>query len=325
MIKPPALEPGDTIGIIAPAGPVNPEALNRGIAELHRIGYKTVLADSVLSQRGYFAGEHVHRAEAFLSMLANPDVKAILAARGGYGANYVVEYLSRPPVLRRLKRLRPRIIMGYSDVSSLLLFLQQKLRWVTFQGPMIAKDFAAGETGYDRELLEQVLARRSSEIHVRSNAITLRQGFAEGRLYGGCLSLLVATLGTAEEIDTRGTILLLEDIAEKPYRIDRMLFQLRRAGKLRGVRAVVFGEMLGCAEGSTPAEELRPVIAEALSGVKAPIVFGLRFGHTTGGCLTLPIGVRARLAARKNVKLTLLESAVGPPSLPRRHSARDAR
>ena len=330
LIKSPALQVGNTIGIIAPAGPVKPDLLDKGVQELRRIGYRVVLRDGVLSRRGYFAGEHTRRAESLLGYLDDPEIKAIFCARGGYGSNYVVESLSSPAVFRRLKRLPPRIVMGYSDNSSLLLFLQQRLGWVTFQGPMITKDFAEGETAYNRAVFEQVLSSSTSGTTIHSDAFSLRGGVAKGKLLGGCLSLLVATLGTPEEIDTRGAILLLEDIDEKPYRIDRMLFQLRRAGKLRGVKAVIFGEMVGCRQTLSPADELREVIQDALHGLDVPVVFGMRFGHTGGGCLTLPLGVRAQLSARGDqVSLTLLESAVAPassllmgPGKPRRHTKR---
>jgi len=183
---------------------------------------------------------------------------------------------------------------------------------VTFQGPMIS-GFADGESRYNRAVMERVLSNSASGTTIDSDATVLRAGTAQGRLTGGCLSLVVATLGTRDEIDTRGAILLLEDIDEKPYRVDRMLFHLKRAGKFRGVKAVAFGEMVGCAK-SSPAEELRGVIEDALAGLDIPLVFGLRFGHTTGGCLTLPLGVEARLEARETVRLKLLEPAVSAPS-----------
>ena len=308
--KPPALRKGDTIGVIAPSSPVQEELLAKGAQELERIGYRVVFGEGVLARRGLFAGEHRERAEALLALLEAPGVKAVFCARGGYGSNYVVEYLASPAVFRRLQRLPPRIVMGYSDATSLLLFLYQRLGWVTFQGPMLAKDFAEGEAGYDRAVLERVLSNSASGITLESGAVTLRPGIAEGRLVGGCLTLLTATLGTREEMDTRGAILLLEDIGEKPYRIDRMLFQLRRAGKFREVKGVVFGEMVGFGQASRSAGALRDVILEATEGLDIPVAFGLRFGHTTGKSLTLPLGVRARITTGEKVKLALLEPAV---------------
>ncbi len=321
--KPPALQKGDTIGVLAPASPVRREMLERGTRELERIGYRVAFGKGVLERRGFFAGGHKQRAESFLALLENPRVKAVFCARGGYGSNYVAEVLSSRPLLRRLQRQAPKIVMGYSDLTSLLLFLNQRLGWVTFQGPMVAIDFAAGKSAYDRAVLEQVLSGAHSGYSLELDARSLRPGVAVGRLLGGCLPMLTATLGTPQEIDTRGTILLIEDIDEKPFRVDRMLFQLRQAGKFRHVRGIVFGQMPGCGpwtgraatarERSKTNGALRDVIAEALRGLPVPIVFGLRFGHTTGKCLTLPMGTRARLSAGKKVRLTLLEPAVAPP------------
>ncbi len=311
--KPPALQKGDTVGILAPASPVRREMLERGTRELERIGYRVAFGKGILDRRGFFAGQHRQRAEGFLALLENPRVKAVFCARGGYGSNYVVEFLSSRPVLRRLQRHAPKIVMGYSDVTSLLLLLTQKLGWVTFQGPMAAIDMAAGKSAYDQAVLEQVLSGTRSGTVLKSDARSLRLGVAEGRLLGGCLPMLTATLGTPQEIDTRGTILLIEDIDEKPFRVDRMLFQLRQAGKFRHLRGIVFGQMPGCGPAARGRAELRGVILEALRGLQVPIVFGLRFGHTTGKCLTLPLGTRVRLSAGKTVSLTLLEPAVAPP------------
>jgi muramoyltetrapeptide carboxypeptidase len=207
----------------------------------------------------------------------------------------------------------PKIVMGYSDASTLLLFLNQTLGWVSFQGPMLTKDFSAGETGYNRFVMEQVLGNYTRAPAIDTDAQTLRPGAAEGRLMGGCLSLMNATLGTPLEMDTKGSILLLEDVDEKPFRIDRMLFQLRRAGKFRDVKGAIIGEMPGCGLGSDPAESLHEIILDAFADLDIPIVFGVRFGHNTGKCLTLPLGVRARLEAGDRVKLSLLEPAVRPP------------
>jgi muramoyltetrapeptide carboxypeptidase len=321
--KPPALRPGDTIGVIAPSSPVKSEVLAKGIEELRSIGYNVVIAEGVLSKERFFAGEHAARASAFLESLEKPEIRAVFCTRGGYGSNYVVEILSSPVVIRRLQRIPPRIVMGLSDVTTLLLFLRQKLGWVTFQGPMIS-GFADGETRYNRAVMERVLSNSASGTTIDSDATVLRAGTAQGRLTGGCLSLVVATLGTRDEIDTRGAILLLEDIDEKPYRVDRMLFHLKRAGKFRGVKAVAFGEMVGCAK-SSPAEELRGVIVDSLAGLGVPLVFGLRFGHTTGGCLTLPLGVEARLEARETVRLKLLEPAVSASPKAGKHAPQTRR
>src|SRR5262249_21265387 len=161
-----------------------------------------------------------------------------------------------------LKRMPPKIVMGYSDVTTLHLFLTQKIGWVTFQGPMLSKDFADGQTAYDKSVLVRVLSPTASSCRIETDAVTLRRGTVEGVLLGGCLSLLVTSLGTPEEIDTRDAILLIEDIDEKPYRVDRMLFHLRRAGKFKELKGVVFGEMVGCGLNRSPFEDLRDLIQE---------------------------------------------------------------
>ena len=312
--KPTALKRGDAIAIVAPSSPVEPARLREGIRELEAIGYRVICDQQVLARQGFYAGEHSARTDAFLKYLEDPSIRAILCARGGYGSNYIVEQFSSRALVNRLRRLPPKIVMGYSDITTLLLFLNQTLGWVSFQGPMLTKDFSAGETGYNRSVLEQLLGNFSRGLSIANDAQTWRPGVAEGRLTGGCLSIVTASLGTPSEIDTKGAILLLEDVDEKPFRLDRMLFHLRRAGKLRGIKAVIFGEMPGCGLAASPAEALHEVILDAFAGQDIPIAFGLRFGHNTGHCLTLPLGVRARLDAGDQVKLTLLEPAVRPPN-----------
>lgn len=310
--KPIALKRGDAIGLVAPASPVDRRRLDEGIRELEAIGYRVVCHPQTLARLEFYAGTHEDRLHAFLGYLEDPAIRAVFCARGGYGSNYLVEQLSQRATLKRLQRLAPKIVVGYSDITMLLQFLHQSLGWVAFQGPMLTKDLAAGETGYNRGVMEKMLSDVVRGATLESDAVTLQPGAATGTLAGGCLSLLVATLGTPQEIDTRGTILLLEDVDEKPYRIDRMLFQLRRAGKFKEVKAVIFGEMPGCTLGPPPAEVLRNVILQAFDGLKIPVVFGLRFGHNSGRCLTLPLGIRARLEAEATVKLTTLEPAVRP-------------
>jgi len=316
--KPPALRRGDIIGVVAPSSPVERELLERGMREIEGIGYRVQVSEMVLARRSFFAGRHAQRSESLLGYLEDPGIRAVFCARGGYGCNYVVEHLSARPILNRLKRLAPKIVMGYSDVTTLLHFLHQSLGWTVFQGPMVTRELAGGEVFYNRPIMEQVLGSPAATMAIESAAWSLRTGVAEGRLIGGCLPMLTATLGTSQEMDTRGALLLLEDIDEKPFRIDRMLFQLRRAGKFREVRGVIFGEMPGCGGGTTAEEGLREIILEALEDLGVPIVFGMPFGHSRQGCLTLPIGVRAQLSAGKKVTLSLLEPGVSSVARPRR-------
>lgn len=322
--KPIALKRGDAIGLVAPASPVDRRRLDEGIRELEAIGYRVICHPQTFARQEFYAGPHADRVQALLAQLEDPGIRAIFCARGGYGSNYVVEQLAERHTLARLQKLAPKIVMGYSDITTLLSFLHNSLGWVTFQGPMLTKDLAAGETGYDRIMMEKVLADVTRGYTLQSDAIALRQGTATGTLMGGCMSLLVATLGTPQEIHTAGAILLLEDVDEKPYRIDRMLFQLRRAGKFKDIKAVIFGEMPGCTLGPPPSEVLHNIIMQAFDGMDIPIVFGMRFGHNSGHCLTMPLGIRARLEAGPNVVLHTIEPAVRPSEKKARPASRPA-
>lgn len=234
-------------------------------------------------------------------MLEDPQVRAVFCARGGYGSNYVAERLAARPLPA------PKIVMGYSDVTTLLAEMWRRGRWVTFHGPMVTVDFASGPQGYDHNSLARALSGGGVPWEAGRAATVLRPGAAEGTLLGGCLPMLVATLGTAREVDWQDAIVLLEDVASKPYQIDRMLFHLREAGKFRGVRGIVFGEMKDCRQHTEQGYLLEDVVLRALQGMDVPIVYGFRSGHTTGGNICLPLGVRARLS---DDRLEILEEAV---------------
>ena len=289
--KPRALRPGDCIGVIAPGSPVAAEALRTGVAELERLGYRVRFREDIFAADGYLAGGHDRRATELLDLLRDPEVRALFFARGGYGSNYVLERLAGAALPE------PKIVMGYSDATALLSFLWQRHGWVTFHGPMVATDFAQGPARYHLPSLTHALAGDAGEWLAGCADQVLRPGVVEGTLLGGCLSLLVATLGTPREVDWQDAVLFLEDVGEAPYRLDRMLFHLREAGKLDGVRGILFGEMKDCGSG-----DLR-----ALDGLDMPIARGFPSGHTTGANGCLPFGVRARL---DHGRLTILEKAV---------------
>jgi muramoyltetrapeptide carboxypeptidase len=303
ILKPPPLRRGDTIGIVAPASNIQRDALDAGVARLRELGYAIELGDSILEQDLYFAGSADARARDLMRMFERDDVRAILCARGGYGANYLLPLLDLD-VLRR----HPKILIGYSDITSLLTWITDETGLVTFHGPMATKDFAHHD-GVDLESWFAVMeGNRGFE---RGGVKTLVSGTDEGTLYGGCLSILVASVGTPYEIETGDTILFLEDIAAKPYQIDRMLMQLKYAGKFEGVRGIVFGEMLDCVQPGGQDYSLEKVILRVVGDLGVPVGFGLPSGHVRLGNVTLPFGVRARLRAGENsATLTLLESAV---------------
>jgi muramoyltetrapeptide carboxypeptidase len=305
-VCPAPLRPGDTVGIIAPAGPVEPDALEAGCATLLRMGYRPFYLPSVLDRDLYFAGSVERRLDELHEMFRRREVRAIICARGGYGCNYLLPHLDL-----KLIRRNPKIFVGCSDVTTLLTYLCDAAGLVTFHGPMAAGDFGR-QDGVDEGAWFAAVAagKKYQRAFSEEEVEPLARGIAEGMLYGGCLSLLCASLGTAYETRTRGTILFLEDLNEPPYRIDRMLMQLKLAGKLKGVKGIVFGEMRGCNQRAATDYTLQQVVLRVLGDLRVPIAFGLRSGHVSCGNFTLPFGVPAKLKVGKGVTLEY-EAAVG--------------
>lgn len=307
-IKPPALRPGDIVGIVAPASNVKRDELEAGCEGLRRAGYHPFYFDSILEQDLYFAGSVQRRARELQDMFVREDVRAIVCARGGYGSNYLLEALDW-----KTMKAHPKIFVGYSDLTTLLTYLSDAFGLVTFHGPMVAKDWAR-EDGVDLPSWHAALAGASEwepDLDAGSGATGLVEGSGEGTLYGGCLSILVASLGTPYEIRTEGTILFLEDVAAKPFQIDRMLIQLKLAGKLNGLRGIVFGEMRDCVQNANQGYTLEEVVLRVVGELGVPVAYGVRSGHVTAENITLPIGVRAKLKIRGGqVNLKILEAAV---------------
>jgi muramoyltetrapeptide carboxypeptidase len=302
--KPRALRPGDKVGIVAPASNVNPEMLEAGCNGLRRAGYEPFYFESILDRDLYFAGSVERRARELEAMFARDDVRAIICARGGYGSNYLPLTLDPKKIV-----FHPKILVGYSDITTLLCCMADSANFVTFHGPMVAKDFAVAD-GLDLESWQNAVGGAPEwRIAEGSGARPLAPGQAEGILYGGCLSMLVASLGTQQEIRTAGTILFIEDVATKPYQIDRMLMHLKLAGKLKDVRGMIFGEMLDCRQGPDQDYTLEDVILRIVEDLRIPVAFGLRSGHVSRANITLPIGVRARLTVDDAVELRILEAA----------------
>jgi muramoyltetrapeptide carboxypeptidase len=303
-VKPPALQPGDTVGIIAPASNIKPELLVAGCQALRDLGYKPFYFDAILDQDMYFAGSVKRRVQELEDMFLRDDVRAIVCARGGYGTNYLLSAID----LQKIKS-HPKIFVGYSDVTTLLTYFADAAGLVTFHGPMVAKDFAQAD-GVDLASWKAALGGSSEWAIDLAGVKPLVEGSAEGILYGGCLSMLVASLGTPYEIETAGTVLFIEDVATRPYQIDRMLMQLKLAGKLKGVRGIVFGEMLDCVQHQKQNYTLEEVVLRVLGDLRVPIVYGLRSGHVSCGNITLPVGVRAGLSVSSGeVRLRILEPA----------------
>lgn len=295
-IHPELPKPGDTVGVIAPASSFSREAFERGCEHLRRLGYKVFFHESITEKHLYFAGSHERRAWELHQMFEKRFVKAILCARGGYGSNYLLSHINLD-----LIRANPKFLMGYSDITSLLTYIHDQTGLVTYHGPMVAKDFADAEKPIDF----------TSPLKVSVEGAQLRAGQASGTLYGGCLSILVASVGTPYEIQTEDTILFVEDVGAKPYQIDRMLMQLKLAGKLERVRGIIFGEMPDCVQPGGQDYTLQEVVAQVLSDFKGPIGWGLRSGHLAEyrrPGVTLPIGAEVALAVEDH-RLSLRATA----------------
>jgi muramoyltetrapeptide carboxypeptidase len=302
-IKPRAIRPGDKVGLVAPASSFNRQGFESGCRRLREMGYEPIYSESIFDRDLYFAGSAERRLRELEDMLRRDDVAAIICVRGGYGSNYLLENLDF-----ELFAAHPKILLGCSDLTSLLTAIVDRTGLVTFHGPMVAKDIAEGT--FDSSSWQNAFTGASSWNISTEGVDVLRSGRARGQLYGGCLSLLTASLGTPYEIRTEGTILFLEDVAEKPYRIDRMLMQLLLAGKFKGVRGVLFGEMLDCVQPGGQTYTLREVVMRVLGKLDVPIVYGLTSGHVSGGNITLPLGLEAELAADSSgAHLKILEAA----------------
>ena len=303
LLKPRALRHGDKIGLIAPASSFSREGFLAGCDRLRQMGYEPVYSQDIFERDLYFAGSAERRTHEFYKLWQRDDLAALICVRGGYGSNYLLEKLDLDCLVAH-----PKALIGCSDITTLLTAIHDRTGLVTFHGPMVAKDLA-GAT-FDLASWNHALTGSAEWSLPVDGVEVLRPGTARGILYGGCLSMLVASLATPFEIETRDAILFIEDIAEKPYRIDRMLMQLEQAGKLEGVRGFVFGEMLDCAPPQGETYTLQQVIMRVLAPYNVPIIFGLRSGHVSSGNITLPIGVEAELAADSSgVALRILEAS----------------
>ena len=304
FIRPPALQSGDLIGIVAPASNIKLDMLEAGCRELERLGFRTLYRPDIIKTHRYFSGTDERRAAELLEMIRNPEVKAIFCARGGYGSGRLISFLE-PELLLAY----PKVFMGSSDITMLLTFLN-RIGIVGFHGPMVATSIRMGAEGYDSSTLIRMLRGDSNVQFSTEHTTVLRAGLGEGRLAGGCLSLVVATLGTSYEIETDNRILVLEDLGEKPYQVDRMLTQIKHAGKLDHVRGIVFGEMLNCTNLPDQGYTLEEVILDVLAETTFPILYGFSTGHTSRANIVVPFGIHARLSLGSMARFELLEPAV---------------
>jgi muramoyltetrapeptide carboxypeptidase len=303
-MKPPAVQPGAAIRLIAPASYALDERVEHGLAALAALGFAPSLSANART-RGplYFSGTPAERLADLHAAFADESTSAVMCLRGGYGSNYLLDALDLD-----LIAAHPKPFFGYSDLTGVQLHLLDKLGLPAFHGPMAAADFYL-EDGVHLESFRAAIEGRPYSVGAEEGLRTLRPGTARGMLYGGCLSILAALLGTPWEPRTEGKLLFLEDVAERPYRIDRLLWQLRKAGKFEGVTGIVFGEMMGCADNGAPGM-LEDGILSALDGIDVPIGFGLRSGHVSRQNVTLTFGVEAELDLGTKARLSLREAAV---------------
>jgi muramoyltetrapeptide carboxypeptidase len=304
LLKPRALQPGSGVSIVAPASFALQERVERGLAGLRDAGFVPAPAANALARAPlYFAGTPEERLADLHAAFADPATGALMCLRGGYGSNYLLKGLD----LDRISK-SPKPFFAYSDLTGVQCFLLDQLGLPAFHGPMLAADFYLDD-GVHLESFRAATSGNTYSVGSDEGLRTLRPGTARGTLYGGCLSILVSMLGTSWEPQTEGKLLFIEDVGTKPYQVDRMLWHLRNAGKLNGVRGIIFGEMLNCSsEGAVP-ELLEKAILNALQGFEGPIAFGLRSGHVSRQNVTLTFGVEAELNAGGEARLQILEPA----------------
>lgn len=286
MIVPPPVLPGGTIGVVAPGGAVRADALERGVAALAALGFDVRVGEHVLARERYFAGAADDRLADLLAMLDDPDVGAVVCARGGYGTAQLLPRLDPERVAAR-----PKLVVGYSDVSPLLGWIVDHCRVVALHGPMVATDFAKGLTKRAAERFAALLASPAATWREPAAEVIV-PGAATGRVVGGCLSSLAALLGTPYAVETAGAILFLEDVAERPYRVDRMLTHLRLAGKLDAVAGVVLGSFADC-DGDGD-DVVREVFRAFFADAPYPVVAGFPAGHLSEN-LPLTLGLPMRV------------------------------
>ena len=308
--KPKALRAGSRLAVIAPASPGHSEPEERGIAELQRLGF-AVERGAGRTAQGYFAASAAERRAELLLALRDPKIDALISLRGGYGSNYLLD----DALASEIGAVAPKCMIGFSDITSLEIFLWQKLGWTSIYGPMVAAGLdggAAGAKGYDEASFRNAIGKTDGGWSMNLQGDALSSGSAEGILLGGCLTLVATTLGTPWELDTRGAILLLEDRGMKPWQVDRALIHLQQAGKFKDVRGIVLGDFPDCAAPVEGSPTVLDVCERILKPLGIPILFGAPVGHTVRPMLTVPLGVRARLSASGTGTLEILEGAVTP-------------
>ncbi len=301
-LKPRALKAGDTVGVVSPASAIDREYLERGVGALKRMGFRVKVSSHALDRSAILAGTDAVRASELQKFFADPEVDAIFAARGGYGAGRILPLLDFDAIART-----PKVFMGFSDATFILNALVGRGGMVCFHGPMVAMDFAHGLGEASLDHLRRLLAGDLTSFDLPARA-ALKEGIAEGEVVGGCLSMVAASIGTPYAPPFDDAVLFLEDTGEKAYRIDRMLVQLAQAGVLERVAAVVFGALRPPDGSEAEYRLIGECVAEQAARLDCPVLSGIEAGHGSAN-FTIPFGVRARVDAAART-LSFLEPAV---------------
>jgi muramoyltetrapeptide carboxypeptidase len=306
MLKPRALQPGDRIAVVAPASGFNREEFDRGIEEIGRLGLVPVYDETVFVRDRYLAGSPEIRAAALRAAWTDPSIAAVIGVRGGYGSAQILPLLNREEARSACKPF-----IGYSDLTAILTFLTIGCGLVAFHGPMLDRRLSKGEEGYDVDSFSRALTRREPMGELSPPGLeTIRPGDAKGLLLGGTLTQLLASIGTPFAFaPPRGYVLFLDEVGERPYRLDRQVLQLRQTRVLARASAVVIGELPNCDE---PQSGLtgRAVMAELFKDFHGPVLIGFPSGHTTGPAMTLPLGVMAHVVGGTRPRVIIEEAAV---------------
>ncbi len=287
MKKPKILKKGDVIGIFAPASPVKREFFEKGINKLKELGFEVKYSQNIFQKEKFLAGNDKKRAKEFIELLKDEKIKALIGARGGYGSIRLIPFLEEI----NFSQMKPKILIGSSDLTYLLLYFNQKYKWVVFYGPMASSSIA--KDNYDKKSFIHVLTQPTPLSPLICGKV-IKPGKTTGILTGGCLSLICSTLGTPYEIETSEKILILEDYQEKSYRIDRYLWQLKLAGKFEKIKGIIFGEMKECIQHPEQGYILEDIIKDFFKEYNFPILYGFPFGHSEKS-FTLPLGIKAEI------------------------------
>lgn len=285
IIRPPRLKPGDTVSLVAPAGPFEHKRdfFDRGVDLLETIGFNVKIPDGLFEQKGYLAGRDEHRAELLTSAFKDPAVRAVFCVRGGFGSARILSLLDFDELAAD-----PKIIVGFSDITVLLVAFYQRSGIVTFHGPLVTT-FGQGSHRTKDSLVRAVTSDQPIVLSP-SKPVVLCPGYAKGPVLGGNLTNICHLTGTPYEPDLKGALLLLEDCGEAPYRIDRMLCHLRLGGRLQDIAGVIVGSFVECGDLQT----IYDIIADNLADREIPVLAGFEIGHDREN-MTIPIGLAAVL------------------------------